>query len=216
LSKLQLDSVQKTYDSQKILNDVYLQFSTGEVVGLLGRNGSGKSTLLKIMFGSLPADSRFLRIDENVYPSSKTINDIKYLPQDSFLIKSINVKSTIKLFLSRQYSRIVLELPLVKPLLAERVGHLSLGQRRTLEVLLLLYSESRFLLMDEPFNGLSPTSRKIISKLIKERKEHKGIIITDHDYRNVISLSDRIMLMDNGNLRKIDDLDSLIQHGYLA
>lgn len=216
MSKLQLDSVQKTYDSQKILNDVYLQFSTGEVVGLLGRNGSGKSTLLKIMFGSLPADSRFLRIDENVYPSSKTINDIKYLPQDSFLIKSINVKSTIKLFLSRQYSRIVLELPLVKPLLAERVGHLSLGQRRTLEVLLLLYSESRFLLMDEPFNGLSPTSRKIISKLIKERKEHKGIIITDHDYRNVISLSDRIMLMDNGNLRKIDDLDSLIQHGYLA
>lgn len=216
MSKLQLDSVQKTYDSQKILNDVYLQYSTGEVVGLLGRNGSGKSTLLKIMFGSLTADSRFLRIDENVYPSSKTINDIKYLPQDSFLIKSINVKSTIKLFLSRQYSRIVLELPLVKPLLAERVGHLSLGQRRTLEVLLLLYSESRFLLMDEPFNGLSPTSRTIISQLIQERKEHKGIIITDHDYRNVISLSDRIMLMDNGNLREVDDLDRLTQYGYLT
>lgn len=216
MSKLQLDSVQKTYDSQKILNDVYLQCSTGEVVGLLGRNGSGKSTLLKIMFGSLPADSRFLRIDENVYPSSKTINDIKYLPQDSFLIKSINVKSTIKLFLSRQYSRIVLELPLVKPLLVERVGHLSLGQRRTLEVLLLLYSESRFLLMDEPFNGLSPTSREVISQLIQERKEHKGIIITDHDYRNVISLSDRIMLMDNGNLREVDDLDRLTQYGYLT
>lgn len=216
MSKLQLDSVQKTYEGQKILNDVYLQCSTGEVVGLLGRNGSGKSTLLKIMFGSLTADSRFLRIDEKVYTGSKTISDIKYLPQDSFLIKSINVKSTIKLFLSRQYSRIVLDLPIVKPILGEQVSHLSLGQRRTLEVLLLLYSESRFLLLDEPFNGLSPTSREVISQLIQERKEHKGIIITDHDYRNVISLSDRIMLMDNGNLRKVDDLDSLIQHGYLT
>ncbi|WP_405199175.1 ATP-binding cassette domain-containing protein [Christiangramia sp. LLG6405-1] len=216
MSKLQLDSVQKAYDGQKILNDVYLQCSTGEVVGLLGRNGSGKSTLLKIMFGSLRADSRFLKIDDKVYSGSKSIKDIKYLPQDSFLIKSINVKSTIKLFLSRQCSRIVLDLPIVKPILGEQVGHLSLGQRRTLEVLLLLYSESRFLLLDEPFNGLSPTSREVISQLIQETKEHKGIIITDHDYRNVISLSDRIMLMDNGNLRKVDDLDSLIQHGYLT
>ena len=70
--------------------------------------------------------------------------------------------------------------------------------------------------MDEPFNGLSPTSREIISQLIQERKEHKGIIITDHDYRNVISLSDRIMLMDNGNLREVDDLDRLTQYGYLT
>ena len=216
MSKLELDSVQKTYDGQKILNDVYLHCSTGEVVGLLGRNGSGKSTLLKIIFGSLTANSRFLRIDEKVYTGSKTIRDIKYLPQDSFLIKSISVKSTIKLFLSGEYSRIVLELPIVKPLLRERVGHLSFGQRRTLEVLLLLFSESRFLLLDEPFNGLSPTSREVISKLIQERKEHKGIIITDHDYRNVISLSDRIMLMANGNLRKIDDLDGLISYGYLT
>ena len=216
MSKLELDSVQKTYDGQKILNDVYLQCSTGEVVGLLGRNGSGKSTLLKIMFGSLTANSRFLRIDEKVYTGSKTIRDIKYLPQDSFLIKSISVKSTINLFLSGEYSRIVLELPIVKPLLRERVGHLSFGQRRTLEVLLLLFSESRFLLLDEPFNGLSPTSREVISKLIQERKEHKGIIITDHDYRNVISLSDRIMLMEYGNLRKIEDLDGLTSYGYLT
>ncbi|WP_026915876.1 ABC transporter ATP-binding protein [Christiangramia portivictoriae] len=216
MSKLQLDSVQKTYDGNKILNDVYLQCSTGEVVGLLGRNGSGKSTLLKIIFGTLDADSRFLKIDDRVFRESKIVSDIKYLPQDSFLIQSINVKNTIKLFLSRRCSRIVLDLPLIRPLLSERVGHLSLGQKRTLEVLLLLYSESRFLLLDEPFNGLSPTSREVISQLIQDRKKHKGIIITDHDYRNVISLSDRIMLMDHGNLREIHDPDHLAHYGYLT
>lgn len=216
MSKLQLDSVQKTYDGNKILNDVYLQCSTGEVVGLLGRNGSGKSTLLKIIFGTLDADSRFLKIDDRVFRETKIVSDIKYLPQDSFLIQSINVKNTIKLFLSRRCSRIVLDLPLIRPLLSERVGHLSLGQKRTLEVLLLLYSESRFLLLDEPFNGLSPTSREVISQLIQDRKMHKGIIITDHDYRNVISLSDRIMLMDHGNLREIHDPDHLAHYGYLT
>lgn len=216
MSKLQLDSVQKTYDGNKILNDVYLQCSTGEVVGLLGRNGSGKSTLLKIIFGTLDADSRFLKIYDRVFRESKVVSDIKYLPQDSFLVQSINVKNTIKLFLSRKCSRIVLDLPLIRPLLSERVGHLSLGQKRTLEVLLLLFSESRFLLLDEPFNGLSPTSRELISQLIQDRKKHKGIIITDHDYHNVLSLSDRIMLMDHGNLREIHDLGHLVHYGYLT
>lgn len=66
-SLLEIDSVIKSYDDRQVLTDIYLKCETGDILGVLGRNGSGKSTLLKILFGVLPADSKFIRIDGKVY-----------------------------------------------------------------------------------------------------------------------------------------------------
>lgn len=216
MGKLQLDSVQKSFGDKKILNDIYLECATGEIVGLLGRNGSGKSTLLKILFGSLTANSRFLRVNNKTILKNTPISAIKYLPQESFLIGNLKVKHSISLFLKNKNQQELLQLPLIQALLNQKIHNLSYGQRRTIEVLLLLYSESSFLLLDEPFNGLSPLSRHTIKDIILERKDKKGIIITDHDYRNVLSISDRILYMNDGHLKKINDPHTLMDYGYFT
>ena len=98
MSKLHVDSVIKSYDTKQILTDIFISCEPGEIVGLLGKNGSGKSTLLKIIFGSLHADRKFVRIGNKLisgmYDNRKLL---KYLPQDNFLPNHIKVKKIIEM-----------------------------------------------------------------------------------------------------------------------
>ena len=97
---LEIDSVVKSFDLHVVLTDIYLKCQTGDIIGMLGRNGTGKSTLMKILFGTLSADRAFIRIDGKVYDQPyKTINEICYLPQDSFLPKHMTIEKTIELYL---------------------------------------------------------------------------------------------------------------------
>ena len=217
MSKLHIDSVTKSYDNKVILSDIFISCEKGEIKGLIGRNGSGKSTLLKIIFGTEKPDSKFIRIGNKVIRNiSDGRNLISYLPQKNFLPNNISIKSLINLFLQKEYRKIVLENKYVKPLLYKKNQNLSGGQKRIIEILLIIHSNAEFILLDEPFNGLSPIVRDYTIEYIIKMKSSKGYIITDHNYENVINLADSIIYLQNGFLKEVNNKSELIELGYIT
>ncbi|MEZ4803074.1 MAG: ATP-binding cassette domain-containing protein [Gelidibacter sp.] len=217
MSKLQIDSVTKSYNNKVVLSDIFITCEKGEIIGLIGRNGSGKSTLLKIVFGTEKPDFKFVRIGNKVIKNiSDSRNLINYLPQENFLPNNISIKSLINLFLNKEDRIRVLKNEYLKPLLNKKNQNLSGGEKRIIEILLIIHSNAEFILLDEPFNGVSPIVKNYILKYIKEMKSSKGYIITDHDYENVINLADKIVYLQNGYLKEIKDKSELVELGYLT
>ena len=214
---LEIDSVVKAYDTRIVLTDIYLKCKTGDIIGMLGRNGTGKSTLLKILFGSLQADRKFIRIDGKFYDRPyKTINELCYLPQHTFLPKHLRVEKIVELYLGKSKKGSFLEDSVLSELKSNKIAQLSGGELRYLEIKLLLYLESKFVLLDEPFNGVSPLLIEKIKKMILERSEFKGIILTDHDYRNVLNVANRFCLIYDGGIKTITDVQELVRWGYIS
>ena len=214
---LEIDSVVKSYGLYDVLTDIYLKCQTGDIIGMLGRNGTGKSTLMKILFGTLQADRKFIRIDGKVYNQPyKIINEICYLPQDSFLPKYMSVEKAIELYLGKQQVTNFLEDSILQKLNTSKISHLSGGELRYLEIKLLLHTDCKFILLDEPFNGVSPILVGEIKKLILKTSEFKGIILTDHDYRNVLDVANQFCLIYDGGIKKIDDKQELVRWGYIS
>ena len=217
MKNLHVDSIRKFYHERLILSDIFLSCKKGEIIGLVGRNGSGKSTLLKIIFGIENAENKFVRIGDKVLKSfSDSSKLINYLPQDNFLPKELKVYNIIKFFLPAEKRNQLLKNVFIKPLLKKKFQDLSGGEKRIVEILLLLNSESEFLLLDEPFNGVSPVVREFIIESISEKKDDKGFIITDHDYENVVKIADKILLLKDASLKEIKNKNELIKHGYLT
>lgn len=214
---LEIDSVVKSYGLYDVLTDIYLKCKTGDIIGMLGRNGTGKSTLMKILFGTLQADRKFIRIDGKIYDQPyKAINEICYLPQDSFLPKYMSVEKTIELYLGKQQVTNFLEDSILQQLNTSKISHLSGGELRYLEIKLLLHTDCKFILLDEPFNGVSPILVGEIKKLILKTSESKGIILTDHDYKNVLDVANQFCLIYDGGIKRIDDKQELVRWGYIS
>ena len=214
---LEIDSVQKKFDYKSILSDVYLKCETGEIIGLLGRNGSGKSTLLKIIFGILEADFKFVRIDGVIKNRpSDLFKDISYLSQDNFIPNSFSVKKAIELSIDSQKIKSFYDDEMIKSITDKKINHLSGGELRYLEIKLILLNPSKFVLLDEPYNGLSPIMIDKINKLVIDNINKKGIIITDHNYENVIKISSKLVLVKEGKTFTIKDKNELIYNGYLS
>lgn len=213
---LEVDSVQKRYDTQSILSDVYLKCETNDIIGLLGRNGSGKSTLLKIMFGIEDADFKFMRIDGVVKTkTSDLFNEISYLAQDDFIPNQLSVKKAISLSINREHAEGFYNDEMIQAISNRKISQLSAGELRYLEIKLVLCNPSKFVLLDEPYNGLSPLMIEKVNALIKENAARKGIIITDHNYENVISISTKLMLMKDGKAHHLKSKEELVSKGYL-
>lgn len=213
---LEIDSINKNFGNKQVLTDIYLKCITGDIIGLLGRNGTGKSTLLKIMFGSEAALNKFIRIDGKVYncPYSAS-KQIAYLPQDSFLPKHLTVSNLIKLFLGKDNFNHFSDDTVIAPFINNKVSFLSGGELRYLEIKLLLTLPVKFVLLDEPFNGISPVLVESLKQLIRESSTSKGIILTDHDYRNVLDIANTYRLLYDGGMKIIQDRNDLIRWGYL-
>lgn len=215
MSSLHVDSVMKNYGKRQLLTDIYLNCHQGEIIGLLGRNGCGKSTLLEIIFGSKSADGKFIKIDEKIIENlSDGHNLIKFLPQDSFLPNHLKVDKIISVF-SNQNKAVIKEHHLIKPMLSKKCHELSGGEKRLLEIYLIIYSNAKYVLIDEPFNGIAPIYKEIIKDLITEQSKNKGFIITDHDYRNVLDLATKIILLHNGATKEIKRTEELRYWGYI-
>ncbi len=213
---LEVDSVQKQYDGKIIVSDVYLKCETNYIIGVLGRNGSGKSTLLKIIFGLVTADFKFVRIDGVVI--SKTgdlLNQISYLPQENFIPNLFSVKKTISLSITKDKLQEFYADEMVQSMLNKKIKHLSSGELRYLEIKLILNNPSKFVLLDEPYNGLSPLIVEKINELITSMSNEKGIIITDHNYENVIKVSTKLVLMKEGKIHHLKNKNELVENGYL-
>jgi ABC-type lipopolysaccharide export system ATPase subunit len=191
-----IDSVNKSYNNKNILQDIYLKISTGDIVGLLGRNGSGKSTLLKIIFGTVEAENKFIKIDERVYNKMyKEKNIMAFLPQNDFLPKELKANEVLKIYFDKAEYENITNNKTIKKIIHTKVKNLSGGELRYLEINLLLNLESKYLLLDEPFNGVSPILIEEIKRMIIKNSSKKGIIVTDHDYRNVLSIANRIYIL---------------------
>ena len=213
---LKVDSVQLSFDDRKILQDVYLDCKQGEVIGLLGRNGSGKSSLLRIIFGTLSPVFKYVSINDEVIPKGYVKNRIAYLPQHNYLPTGIAIKSLAKMLIDKIYWAKFSSLPIYINHQHKKAEQLSGGELRQLEMLMILYSSADFILLDEPFTHVSPVQAEYFKEIIKIVSKDKGIIITDHQYNNVLEVSDRLILLNDGCTKHIKHVDELITYRYLS
>jgi ABC-type multidrug transport system ATPase subunit len=214
---LEVDSVRKHFDNKLVVSDVYLKCEANEIIGLLGRNGSGKSTLLKIIFGIISAENKCIRIDGVVKNKVRQLlKEISYLHQEQFIPHHLTVKKAISLSISIEKTADFLEDTMIQSILDKKINYLSSGELRYLEIKLLLFNSSKFVLLDEPYNGLSPIMVEKVNQLIQENSSKKGIVITDHDYENVIGISTQLLLMKEGKVHIIKDKMDLMEQGYLS
>lgn len=213
---LEVDSIIKRYNNELVVSDAYVKCETGNIIGLLGRNGSGKSTLLQIIFGIVEAETKFIRIDGIVKQHvNQLMKDISYLPQHNFIPENFSVRKAINLSIEKLKRNVFYEDNLIETVLDNKIGQLSGGELRYLEIKLILSNPSKFVLLDEPYNGLSPIMIEKVNDLIIENSKSKGIIITDHNYENVILVSNQLILMKSGKTYHLKDKNELIEKGYL-
>jgi lipopolysaccharide export system ATP-binding protein len=216
-SILEIDSVMQSFDGRKILSDIYLKCETGDILGMLGRNGSGKSTLLKILFGAMKGDHKFIRIDGEIYDKPfKTPGLVCYLPQHSFLLGHLSVTTTVTLYLDGVGVDAFLDDELLGKLRHNKINSLSGGESRYLEIKLLLSMPSKFVLLDEPFNGVAPVMIDQLKTMITQHSATKGIILTDHDYNNVLDVANKYCLVYDGSIKHIETKNDLVRWQYLT
>jgi lipopolysaccharide export system ATP-binding protein len=214
---LEIDSVMKTYGDRRVLTDIYLKCQTGDIIGMLGRNGTGKSTLLKILFGAEKGDYKFVRIDGVVYNKPfKTPGIISYLPQHNFLPAHLTAYKIAELYLAAAQIVTFFDDALIGPLQKNKISELSGGELRYLEIKLLLNLPAKFVLLDEPFNGVAPVIVQQLKSMIIDCSKTKGIILTDHDYNNVLDVANRYCLVYDGGIKHIDTKEDLVRWQYLG
>jgi len=212
---LEIDSVILNFGDKRVLSDIYLKCITGEVVGILGRNGSGKTTLLRIIFGELETNNKSTRINGQVINEPyKSDGLIKFLPQFNFLLPSVSVKQLFKNF-KIDFGDFVILFPEFEKYYKRRVTEMSGGERRIVEIYIILTSESMFCLLDEPFTHIMPVHIEAVKQLIQREKLTKGIILIDHQYENVIDTCNRIYIINNGKTNQVLNEADFQRFGYL-
>jgi ABC-type multidrug transport system ATPase subunit len=214
--KLECDGVEFSYSDKPLLKSIYMRIDTGAITGLLGRNGSGKSTLMKVCFGALRPWTSSVRIDDRLisFPAF-TSRRIAYLPQDSFLPSGMSLRKILRCYsvndneLLRDFPEFDLQLDLFP-------GELSGGYLRLFEVLLILKKPGvNFCLLDEPFTGLSPAIIERLQMILQNEKAKKGIVVSDHLYRQVKEIADSMIMLTNGRTVVVKDEEDLVKNGYL-
>lgn len=212
---LEIDSILKNYGERTILSDVYLSCRPGDIIALFGRNGTGKSTLLNIIFGTLKSDRSFLRINGKVIKKQAFRSGmVAYLPQHDFLLPHLTITEATKLYIPKEEINTFLGDHILFKLRKSKIRELSGGELRYFETKLILNSPVSFILLDEPFNGLSPIAAESVRSLIAESARHRGIILTDHNFREVHKIANRIMLLDECYLKEVKNAEELIPYGY--
>jgi lipopolysaccharide export system ATP-binding protein len=213
---LKTDSVLLEFDGRKILQDVYLECKQGEVVGILGRNGCGKSSLLRIIFGTLTPAYKHVSISGEYIKKGYKNMRVAYLPQHNYLPKGIKIKNLAINIIDDRFNEDLAAHPIYRDHHEKTIAELSGGEQRQLEILLVIYSKADFILLDEPFTHISPIQAEALKVLIKKCAQIKGIILTDHQYYNILDVSDRIILITDGYTRPIKHKDDLVTYGYLS
>ncbi|WP_029038176.1 ATP-binding cassette domain-containing protein [Salinimicrobium xinjiangense] len=218
MNRLEVMEVNKTFGKNQILNRVSFSCKTGEIIGLFGRNGSGKSTLLRGIMGTLSMDSITIYINGDNIQTPKIFPKqlIGFLPQDSFLPKEMKVRDVIPLmFPDGDEQDKIFHSDGVAAFDSRRIGKLSAGQLKYLELVLLAQLPQPFLLLDEPFSMLEPMYIERVKKLLLSLKATKGLVITDHYYRDVLEIADRSLVLKAGRAFEVENEQDLARHEYL-
>jgi ABC-type multidrug transport system ATPase subunit len=204
---LEVDSVIMRYGEHTVLSDVYLKCNVGDIIGIFGRNGSGKTTLFNIIYGTCTAENSFVRIDGEVISRGAFRGGlVGYLPQNDFFPAHLRIREVFSLLPQWRVDR---KDEILGRVWETRAGELSGGELRYLEIMYLLWSGFKYLILDEPFSGLAPIMVERLCSILKEHSKTAGIMIADHDYRSVAGLVNRHFMLDSGELREISSFDEL-------
>jgi lipopolysaccharide export system ATP-binding protein len=213
-SKLQAKSLSKSYRGRKVVAEVNLELRQGEVVGLLGPNGAGKTTTFYMIVGLIAPDAGqvFLNGDEVTHLPmyQRARSGISYLPQEASVFRKLTVEENLKsiaetLSLSpREQESSVASLLKefgIDHLRRQGAYSLSGGERRRLEIARALVLTPQFILLDEPFAGIDPLAVLDIQRIIARMKERRiGILITDHNVRETLNITDRAYIINEGKI----------------
>jgi lipopolysaccharide export system ATP-binding protein len=215
MQTIKLIEISKSFKSKKALNNVNIEFKNNRINGLLGPNGSGKTTLFNIIAGFISPDLGKIQLDENVLNekslSLRTKLGISYLPQEASIFRDLsvydNIFSIAELFYDKNNSIKVTE-NLIKQFslgsFQKTKGKLlSGGERRRTEIARALASNPKFLLLDEPFAGIDPIAiEEVKSTISLLKKMNIGIIVTDHNVKEALSIVDFGYIIYNGEIIK--------------
>ena len=214
--------LQKSYGGRKVVKDVSIAVSRGEVVGLLGPNGAGKTTSFYMIVGLVRADGGDIRIHgqrvDHLPVHRRARLGLSYLPQEASIFRKLNVEENVRAVLELQryqdgerigqpLSAQDIEQRLTQLLAELRVDHLrassalslSGGERRRVEIARALATQPKFILLDEPFAGIDPIAVIEIQRIVSFLKERGiGVLITDHNVRETLGICDHAFIISEG------------------
>ncbi len=213
---LRTEHLMKQYRKRKVVNDVSISVSQGEIVGLLGPNGAGKTTTFYMVVGLISPDEGKIFLDNEditrlpMYKRAQ--NGIGYLPQEASVFRTLTVEDNLRAVLemtklSKEEQKDKLE-TLLEEFSLNRVRKnmgnvLSGGERRRTEIARALAVDPHFILLDEPFAGVDPIAVEDIQEIVSKLKERNiGILITDHNVDETLGITDRAYLLFEGKLLK--------------
>jgi lipopolysaccharide export system ATP-binding protein len=220
---LQTDEITKSYRGRKVVDNVSMWVTQGEVVGLLGPNGAGKTTSFYMIVGLISPDAGKVKLeDRDITPLAmyqRARLGISYLPQEASVFRKLTVEDNLMAILQTQRlnrrQRRERMNQLIEQMGLEQVRHskgyvLSGGERRRVEIARSLVIEPSFLLLDEPFSGIDPIQVLELQKIINDLKRSGiGILMTDHNVRETLAVVDRAYIINDGRIFRSGSPDAL-------
>jgi lipopolysaccharide export system ATP-binding protein len=224
-SVLRAEGLVKTFGKRSVVDGVDLEVRQGEIVGLLGPNGAGKTTTFYMIVGLLAANAGRVYLDQQeltgipMYRRARA--GIGYLSQEPSIFRRLTVEQNVMAILqtldmtrSERYQRLdeLLGELSIGHLRKNKADSLSGGERRRLEITRALVTSPKFMLLDEPFAGVDPIAVDDIQRIVAELRERGlGVLITDHNVRETLSITDRAYLMFNGRIHIEGPAQTLVE-----
>ena len=223
-NKLKVQKIIKTYNKRSVVNGVSLEVNRGEIIGLLGPNGAGKTTTFYMITGMIKPNKGNIFLDEKNITKlpmyKRALYGLGYLSQEPSVFTKLTVENNLKLVLELTNLSKKQQLEKLEELLDEfSIGHirnsiaytLSGGERRRTEIARSLVMNPDFILLDEPFAGVDPIAVEDIQKIVVSLKNRGiGVLITDHNVRETLSITDRSYLLFEGSILKDGSAKELI------
>ncbi len=223
-SRLWGEGLLKIYQKRRVVDEIGISVSQGEIVGLLGPNGAGKTTTFYMLVGLIPPDRGQVFLDEknltNVPMYRRARMGVGYLAQEPSVFRKLTVEQNVKAILETMRLSKGEEAARLEELLEElglshlrrnKAYSLSGGERRRLEITRALVQQPKFMLLDEPFAGIDPIAVHDIQDIVASLKERGiGIIISDHNVEQTLEIVDRAYIMYEGQIRISGTVSELV------
>lgn len=210
---LEIKNFYKNYGEKQVLNNITLTVPRGKIIGLLGKNGTGKTTLIKLINGLLtPTEGEIIFEGEKIGPQSKL--NIAYLPERTYLDKSMTINETLKFF-KEFYSNF--DIDKAKDLLKkldlnenQKIIKMSKGMQEKVQLVLVMSRKADLYILDEPLGGVDPATRDyILDTILTNFNEGASIIISTHLISDIERILDEVIFIDKGEIKLISDADEL-------
>jgi len=227
MASLHAQHLAKSYKKRKVVIDVSVSVSSGQIVGLLGPNGAGKTTCFYMIAGLVEADNGSVRIDDlnitDLPIHGRARAGIGYLPQEASIFRKLTVSDNIMAILeTRKDLNRKQRIAKMESLLEEfHITHirdslgmsLSGGERRRVEIARALATDPKFILLDEPFAGVDPISVSDIKEIVRHLKERGiGVLITDHNVRETLDICETAYIVSEGHIIASGNAEAILNN----